>query len=518
MKMKKNKKKEVIRCAVYTRVSTENQAEKDYSSLESQKEHILNFIKSRKFEGWELFGIYEDAGFSAASLDRPELQRMLRDIRKGLIDVVLVYKIDRLTRSHKDFYYLIEFFDKYNVELVAAQKFDTTNAMGRLLRSIMLDFAQFEREMTAERTRDKMKARAKKGLWNGGCLPLGYDYDPENKKLIINPKEAKIVKFIFETYLKEGSISKVVKALNKKGYKTKNGKDFIYTSTRHILENPIYAGKIKYSGEIYQGNHEAIIDERIFEEVQRMLKRNKKECKSIKQNKYDFLLRGLLRCGYCGSNLTTHYTLKNGDKFFYYKCTRIQHRDKTACLSKPLPAREFDNVMVESIGSMAKDNRLLKRILERSNRVVLNEIEELRKEEIKLEKEIERKSEEIRKLLNLFLFDKNPPIEVREEVNKRSKEKEELEKKLEEIRLKIRRKESTVIDFEIIKKGFEGFYKVYPSLEPKERQALARLFIKEVKIFNDKVDIEFLEFPELAHQDPVHILKEPSIRGLIGAL
>lgn len=187
--MKKNKKKEVVRCAVYTRVSTENQAEKDYSSLESQKEHILNFIKSQKFEGWELFGVYEDAGFSAASLDRPELQRMLRDIRKGLIDVVLVYKIDRLTRSHKDFYYLIEFFDKYNVELVAVtQKFDTTNAMGRLLRGIMLDFAQFEREMTAERTRDKMKARAKKGLWNGGCLPLGYDYDPENKKLIINPK------------------------------------------------------------------------------------------------------------------------------------------------------------------------------------------------------------------------------------------------------------------------------------------------------------------------------------------
>ncbi|MBC7332810.1 MAG: recombinase family protein, partial [Synergistetes bacterium] len=335
----------------------------------------------------------------------------------------------------------------------------------------------------------------------------------ENKKIIINPKEAKIVKFIFETYLKEGYISKVVKALNKRGYKTKNGKDFIYTSIRHILENPIYAGKIKYSGEINQGNHEAIIDEIIFEEVQRMLNRNKKECKSIKQNKYDFLLRGLLRCGYCGSNLTTHYTVKNGDRFFYYKCTRIQHRDKTACLSKPLPGKEFDNVMVKSIGEIAQDNRLLKRILKRSNHVVLNEIEELRKEEIKFEKEIERKSEEIRKLLNLFLLDKNPPIEVREEVNKRSKEKEELEKKLEEIRLKIRRRESTVIDFEIIKKGFEGFYKVYPSLEPKERQTLARLFMKEVKIFNDKVDVEFLEFPELAHQDPVQILKEPSIRG-----
>ena len=157
---------------------------------------------------------------------------MLRDIRKGFIDIILVYKIDRLTRSHKDFFYIIEFFDRYNVELTAvAQKFDTTNAIERLLRSIMLDFAQLEREMTAERTRDKMKARAKKELWNGGSLPLGYDYDPENKKLIINPKETKIVKFIFETYLKEGSISKVIKTLNQKGYKTKNGNDFIYTST-----------------------------------------------------------------------------------------------------------------------------------------------------------------------------------------------------------------------------------------------------------------------------------------------
>jgi hypothetical protein len=133
-------------------------------------------------------------------------------------------------------------------------------------------------------------------------------------------------------------------------------------------------------------------------------------------------LSPLLRCGYCGSNLTTHYTLKNGDKFFYYKCTRIQHRDKTACLSKPLPAREFDNVMLESIGNMAKDNRLLKRILERSSHIILNEIEALRKEEIRLEREIERKSEEIRKLLNLFLLDRSKPIEVREEVNKRSKE------------------------------------------------------------------------------------------------
>jgi len=155
-------------------------------------------------------------------LNRPELQRLIRDIRQGKIDIVLVYKIDRLTRNQKDFYFLIELFEKYNTTFISTtQNFDTSSAAGRLMRNIMLDFTQFEREITAERTRDKMLARARKGLWNGGLVPLGYDYSPEEKKLKINPKEAEVVRLAFETYLKEKSLAKVAKKLNSLGYRTK---------------------------------------------------------------------------------------------------------------------------------------------------------------------------------------------------------------------------------------------------------------------------------------------------------
>lgn len=173
-----------MRCAIYTRVSTDNQVEKDYNSLETKKESLMAYIQAHKYEGWVLVDIYEDAGFSAATLDRPELQRLLNDIRKKRVDAILVYKIDRFTRNQKGFYLIIDLFEKYNVTFIATtQNFDTSSAAGRLMRNIMLDFAQFEREMTAERTRDKMEARAKKGLWNGGLVPLGYDYSPEEKKL-----------------------------------------------------------------------------------------------------------------------------------------------------------------------------------------------------------------------------------------------------------------------------------------------------------------------------------------------
>ena len=178
-----------MRCAIYTRVSTDNQVEKDYNSLETQKESLMAYIQAHKYEGWELYDVYEDAGYSAADLNRSELQRLLNDIRRKKINIVLVYKIDRLTRSPKDFYYLMEIFEKYKVDFISiTERFDTSTPAGRLLRNIMLTFAQFERELASERTKDKMLERAKKGLWNGGLVPYGYKR--ENKRLIVNPKEA----------------------------------------------------------------------------------------------------------------------------------------------------------------------------------------------------------------------------------------------------------------------------------------------------------------------------------------
>ncbi|MBC7333747.1 MAG: recombinase family protein [Actinobacteria bacterium] len=237
-----------MNCAIYTRVSTDTQAEKEFSSCEAQEEKIRAFIKSQN--NWEVFKVYSDPGYTGANLNRSALQELLEDIRQGKINIVLVYKIDRLTRSPKDFYYLIEIFEKYKVDFVSiTERFDTSTPAGRLLRNITLTFAQFERELASERTKDKMLERAKKGLWNGGLVPYGYKR--ENKRLIVNPKEAEIVKLIYEIYITSGSLSKVYEELKARDIKNRYNKHFTKSHLEHILRNIVYTGKVKYSGKVY---------------------------------------------------------------------------------------------------------------------------------------------------------------------------------------------------------------------------------------------------------------------------
>ena len=198
-----------LQCAIYTRVSTDTQSEIEFNSCESQKEQILSYVKSQN--DLEVIKVYKDAGYTGSNLKRPALQKLLSDAASGKIECVLVYKIDRFTRSPRDFYDLMEYFDKYGVSFISTtQRFDTSTATGRLIRNIMLDFAQFEREMTVERTKDKMYQRVKKGLWNGGTAPFGYRR--ENKKLVINEKEAGCVRLLFDSYIKTGSLSEIGRA------------------------------------------------------------------------------------------------------------------------------------------------------------------------------------------------------------------------------------------------------------------------------------------------------------------
>lgn len=205
METKEDQKKKILRCAIYTRVSTTDNLDKDFTSLDSQRESGESYITSQKSEGWlALPEQYNDAGFTGANTDRPALQKLTTDIKTGKVDCVIVYKVDRLSRSLLDFTQLLEFFDQNNVAFVSVtQHFNTNTSMGRLTLNILLSFAQFEREIISERTRDKMGAAKKKGKWIGGIVPIGYDLDRENHRLVINPQEAKIVKEIFNSYLKE---------------------------------------------------------------------------------------------------------------------------------------------------------------------------------------------------------------------------------------------------------------------------------------------------------------------------
>lgn len=292
-------------CGLYTRVSSRNQAGADYSSLETQRERLEAYCKSQ--EGYTVYRVYEDGGYSADSLDRPALKEMLRNIREGRLNCVLAYKIDRLTRSVKDFHQLMDLFDRNGVKFVSVtQSLDTQNPMGRLLRNVLPDFAQFEREMTADRTRDKMYQRAQKGLWNGGCAPYGYV--AENKRLSVNPEEAALVRFMFQYFADTPSLSRLREELHRRGWYTRSGKPWSKTALDQILRNPTYSGVIRFNDQRFKGEHEALVDEALFNKVQAVRRDRSHGASKLTRV---FLLKGLIRCSACGSWMTPHYTQKS---------------------------------------------------------------------------------------------------------------------------------------------------------------------------------------------------------------
>ncbi len=341
------------RCAIYTRVSTSMQAEKDYNSCEAQKDKILFYIKSQ--EDLELHKEYSDPAFSGSNIERPGLKELLKDVAAKKIQIVLTYKLDRLTRSSKDFYSLIDFFEKHGVAFVSiSEHFDTSSASGRLLRNIMLTFGQFEREMTSERTRDKMLARADKGLWNGGYMPFGYK--KEGNKLLVDKKKAQIVREIFEKFVLTGSLKQTLDfALKNEVRNSKTGKLFTINGVFHILRNPAYVGRMVWAKKVYQGIHEPIISKELFEHAQSLTKQKK-----IKRPLHrEYILKGLLRCEECGSAMTPSFTNKKIKRYYYYKCISVVKHGCSACPLKAPNAEHLESFLIENLTRLAHDKQYI---------------------------------------------------------------------------------------------------------------------------------------------------------------
>jgi site-specific DNA recombinase len=273
------------RCAIYTRKSSEEGLEQDFNSLDAQREACAAYIASQKHEGWEqICGSYDDGGFSGGSMDRPGVQQLMADIAAGKIDVVVVYKVDRLTRALSDFAKMVEVFDAHDVSFVSVtQQFNTTTSMGRLTLNVLLSFAQFEREVTGERIRDKFAASRKKGMWMGGPIPLGYNV--ENRKLVVNETEAEQVRTTFQLYLELGCVRILREELTKRGYRSKRriGRDgdrkggcvFSPGALYSILKNRLYIGEVTHKGSAYPGEHDAIVANELWDKVQTQLATNR---------------------------------------------------------------------------------------------------------------------------------------------------------------------------------------------------------------------------------------------------
>jgi DNA invertase Pin-like site-specific DNA recombinase len=355
-------------CAIYTRKSTEEGLDQDFNTLDAQREACEAYILSQKAEGWKPVKThYDDGGYSGGNMNRPALEDLLDDIRAGKVQIVVVYKIDRLTRSLMDFSKLVEIFDEYGVTFVSVtQSFNTTTSMGRLTLNVLLSFAQFEREVTGERIRDKIAASKKKGLWMGGAPPLGYQCI--DKKLCPEPEEQKTVRFIFEQYLECGSVRRLKELLENKGCKTPvrtSQKGRTYGGTPYsrghlykILGNPVYIGKIRHKGKIHDGQHPGIIPEDLYEAVQKQMNDNTGSSPS-KPVKSGSLLQGLLYdCD--GTIYSPTYTSKKGKRYCYYISQNLlQYKDHPKGLMARLPAFEAEKAVTQALeGWLAKSNNL----------------------------------------------------------------------------------------------------------------------------------------------------------------
>jgi site-specific DNA recombinase len=350
-----------LRCAIYTRKSTEEGLDQAFNSLQAQRESGEAYIASQQARGWSLIPEqYNDGGFSGSHLERPSLQRLLNDLHAGGIDCVLVYKVDRLSRSLLDFARLMERFDRCGVSFVSVtQEFNTTSSMGRLTLNILLSFAQFEREIIGERTRDKQSAARRKGKWIGGWPVLGYDVDPKGGRLVVNPKEAEQVRQIYTMAAEAASLEALVAQIASCGYQTKawssrSGKvhlarAFSRMTLRLLLSNVLYKGAVSHKGAIYPGEHKRIVDEEVWEKVNTQLALRSTGQRGKVHGPQVAPLAGLLYCTECGNAMQPTFTTRHGRRYEYYSCQPARRKAARQCSQNPVAAKDLEASLLRNL-------------------------------------------------------------------------------------------------------------------------------------------------------------------------
>jgi site-specific DNA recombinase len=342
-----------VRCAVYTRKSTDEGLEKEFNSLDAQRESCEAYIASQRTEGWVLVpDYYDDGGISGGTLERPALQRLLRDIEADRIDVVVVYKIDRLSRSLMDFAKLVQAFDEHNVTFVSVtQSFNTTTSMGRLTLNILLSFAQFEREVIGERVRDKIAASKARGMWMGGPVPLGYDV--RDRKLVVNEAEATTVRRVFEAFAAIGSATLLVPALRAEGLLTKMGRPFDKGAIYKTLNLRTYLGVVTHQGKVYPGEHQAIVPQDLWDRAHDIMRDSPRIRANQSRRQTPALLRGLI-FGPDGRALSPTHTRRRGKLYTYYVSQAVLQGTDDGCTVRRISAGEIEAAVMDQVRALLR--------------------------------------------------------------------------------------------------------------------------------------------------------------------
>ena len=486
---KEGGKKKVIRCAIYTRKSTEEGLQQEFNTLDAQRQSAEMYIAAQKHEGWVcLPDRYDDGGFTGGNMDRPAVKRLMEDIEAGRIDCVVVYKVDRLSRSLTDFARIMDVFDRHEIAFVSVtQQFNTSTSMGRLMLNVLLSFAQFEREIISERTRDKLAAARRKGKFVGGRPVLGYDIvsSPTGSKLQVNDAEAVQVRSIFEMYLKHQALMPTVRELQRRGWTTKlwmtkagrgiGGRPFDKHILYQMLTNVIYTGKVTYMGETYEGEHSAIVDEQVWRRVQALLSRNGRTGGAGVRNKYGATLKDILYCGSCNCKMCHAYTSRANRRYRYYVCLKAQKRGWHTCQTKSVPAGEIEQFVVQQIKSMGKDSDLLARILNKAKDLGASSLADLQAEERRLGKELFQHNAELKMLTAdmASCWDMDALANLHERIQR-------AERRTTEVREQIVALSRQMVDQREVDAALSAFDPVWESLGPREQARIIKLLVERI--------------------------------------
>ncbi len=476
-----------VRVAIYVRVSVDERVGEEFGSLQAQREAVEAYVKSQRSEGWvALPEAYSDEGFTGANTDRPAFTRLLADIDAGKIDAVAVYKIDRLSRSLLDFTRLMELFRQHGVTFVSVtQQFSTTTAVGRMTLNLLATFAEFEREQISERTRDKMHAARRRGLFIGGWPVLGYDI--VERKLVVNADEAERVRQIYRLYLDLGSLLGTVRELNERGWSNKRwttkagksggGKPFDKTSLRALLRCALYIGKVAFEGQMYDGQHDAILDRETWDAAQLHLTHNHKTAGRDVRNKWGALLKGLARCGVCGAAMTHGYTARGTKRYTYYLCETAAKRGAAACPGSRIKTQILEDFVVDQIRTMGRDPALVAETIAAAKRE-----QEARKPQIAAdlrttEADVKRLTIERTNLVDAVA--RGTPA-LGERLVAVDDQLRNLNARAYELRRELIAIDSRVIDESDLRAALESFELVWSELFPREKARILGLLIERV--------------------------------------
>jgi site-specific DNA recombinase len=482
-----------VRCAVYTRKSTEEGLDQAFNTLHAQREACEAYVASQRHEGWlALSDRYDDGGYSGGSMERPALQRLMHDIETGLIDVVVVYKVDRLSRSLMDFTRVVELFEGYDVSFVSVTPhFNTTTSMGRLTLNILLSFAQFEREVIGERIRDKVAASRAKGMWMGGCPPLGYDV--RERKLVVNDAEADLVRHIFRRFLQVGSGTKLVRELKAECRSTKSwttqdgkrreGRPFGKGTLYKLLNNQVYLGEIVHKGSAYPGEHEPIVGRDLWNKVQAVLAENAKARANRMRARTPALLRGIIRCAAHDCAMGPTFTRKQGRLYRYYLCTHAAKHGYDSCPNPSLSAGEIETAVVHQLRGLFGSPEILARTFRAATERHAAEVERLRKEKADLEDRTRILSEMADRALRVEADGDNVVL------NRVNADLADAEKRMAAVTDDLATLERRAVTERDIIDALERLDPVWDELFPVEQERIVRLLVERVEVSPDGLDV-----------------------------